>query len=103
MHPASHETVDNQMHYVTQDGKTVFKYAVKGMAEISYEVARRNNLSGSDIKLFIPHQANKRIIDATAKKLGLNESQIMINIEKYCDMHSDNNLYIYMANNYDYK
>ena len=85
LHPASHETVDKKLHYVTQDGKTVFKYAVKGMADISYEVASRNNLSGRDIDLFIPHQANKRIIDATAKKLGLNESQVMINIEKYAN------------------
>ncbi len=85
LHPASHETVDKKLHYVTQDGQTVFKHAVKGMADISYEVANRNNLSGSDIDLFIPHQANKRIIDATAKKLGLNESQVTINIEKYAN------------------
>ena len=85
LHPATHETVDKKLHYVTQDGKTVFKYAVKGMADISYDVASRNNLAGSDIDLFIPHQANKRIIDATAKKLGLNESQVMINIEKYAN------------------
>jgi len=85
LHPASHETIDSQMHYVTQDGKTVFKYAVKGMADISFEVANRNNLSGDDIALFIPHQANKRIIDATAKKLGLEESQVMINIDTYAN------------------
>jgi len=85
LHPASHDTVDKKLHYVTQDGKTVFKYAVKGMADIAYEVAKRNNLSGEDIALFIPHQANKRIIDATAKKLGLNNSQVMINIEKYAN------------------
>ena len=85
LHPACHETVDNQMHYVTQDGKSVFKYAVKGMADISFEVANRNNLSGDDIALFIPHQANKRIIDATAKKLGLKESQVMINIDTYAN------------------
>ena len=85
LHPASHDTVDKKLHYVTQDGKTVFKYAVKGMADIAYKVAKRNNLSGEDIALFIPHQANKRIIDATAKKLGLNNSQVMINIEKYAN------------------
>ena len=85
LHPASHETIDNKMHYVTQDGKSVFKYAVKGMADISFEVANRNNLSGDDIALFIPHQANKRIIDATAKKLGLKESQVMINIDTYAN------------------
>ena len=81
LHPASHETVDNKLHYVSQDGKTVFKSAVKGMADVSYEVAQRNKLSGKDIDLFIPHQANKRIIDATAKKLGLNDSQVMVNID----------------------
>ena len=85
LHPACHETVVNQMHYVTQDGKTVFKYAVKGMADISFQVANRNNLSGDDIALFITHQANKRIIDATAKKLGLKESQVMINIDTYAN------------------
>ena len=85
LHPASHETIDSQMHYVTQDGKTVFKYAVRGMADISFEVANRNNLSGDDIALFIPHQANKRIIDATAKRLGLKESQVMINIDTYAN------------------
>jgi len=85
LHPASHETVDKKLHYITQDGKAVFKYAVKGMADISYDVASRNNLAGSDIDLFIPHQANKRIIDATAKRLGLHESQVMMNIEKYAN------------------
>ena len=85
LHPANHETVDKKLHYITQDGKTVFKYAVKAMADISYDVASRNNLAGSDIDLFIPHQANKRIIDATAKRLGLNESQVMINIDKYAN------------------
>ena len=83
--PATHETIDNKLHYVAQDGKTVFKYAVKGMADISYEVANRNNLKAEDIALFIPHQANKRIIDATMEKLGLNESQVMINIDKYAN------------------
>ena len=83
--PATHETIDNKLHYIAQDGKTVFKYAVKGMADISYEVANRNNLKGKDIALFIPHQANKRIIDATTKRLGLNKSQVMINIDKYAN------------------
>ena len=83
--PATYETIDNKLHYVAQDGKTVFKYAVKGMADISYEVANRNNLKAEDIALFIPHQANKRIIDATMERLGLNESQVMINIEKYAN------------------
>ena len=83
--PATHETIENKLHYIAQDGKTVFKYAVKGMADISYEVANRNNLKAEDIALFIPHQANKRIIDATTKRLGLNESQVMINIDKYAN------------------
>ena len=88
LHPASHETVSNKLHYVKQDGKTVYKFAVRGMADISYEVAERNNLKGNDISLFIPHQANKRIIDAAAKRLGLKESQIMINIDTYANTTS---------------
>ena len=83
--PASHETIDNKLHYVTQDGKTVFKHAVKRMTDISYEVVNRNNLKSKDISLFIPHQANKRIIDAIMKKLGLKKSQVMINIDKYAN------------------
>ena len=88
LHPASYETVSNKLHYVRQDGKTVYKFAVRGMADISYEVAERNNLKGDDISLFIPHQANKRIIDAAAKRLGLKESQIMINIDTYANTTS---------------
>ena len=88
LHPASHETVSNKLHYVKQDGKTVYKFAVRGMADISYDVAERNNLKGDDISLFIPHQANKRIIDAAAKRLGLKESQVMINIDTYANTTS---------------
>ena len=88
LHPASHETVSNKLHYVKQDGRTVYKFAVRGMADISYEVAERNNLKGDDISLFIPHQANKRIIDAAAKRLGLKESQVMINIDTYANTTS---------------
>ena len=88
LHPASHETVSNKLHYVRQDGKTVYKFAVRGMADISYEVAERNNLTGDNISLFIPHQANKRIIDAAAKRLGLKESQVMINIDTYANTTS---------------
>ena len=88
LHPASHDTVSNKLHYVKQDGKTVYKFAVRGMADISYEVAERNNLKGDDISLFIPHQANKRIIDAAAKRLGLKESQVMINIDTYANTTS---------------
>jgi len=81
----THETVDKKMHYIEQDGKTVFKFAVKGMADISYEVASRNNLTNKDIDLFIPHQANKRIIDAAAKRLGIPDDKILINISKYAN------------------
>ena len=81
--PASHETVDKKMHYVYQDGKTVFKHAVVGMAEVSAEILERNNLTGKDIDWLVPHQANLRIVDAAAKRMGLDDSKVMINIEKY--------------------
>ena len=81
--PASKETIDNKMHYVYQDGKTVFKFAVKNMADVSKKILDNNNLQGSDIKLFIPHQANRRIIDATAKRCGLEDKQVFVNINKY--------------------
>ncbi len=83
--PASHETVNDNLHFVYQDGKTVFKHAVKGMADVTYKIAKRNDLTGNDIDLFIPHQANKRIIDATTKKLGIQKSKVMININKYAN------------------
>ena len=73
------------MHYIQQDGRTVYKFAVKGMADVSYEVASRNNLTNDDIDLFIPHQANKRIIDAAAKRLGLPDEKVLINISKYAN------------------
>ena len=85
LHRTSHETVDKKMHYIQQDGKTVYKFAVKGMADVSYELASRNNLSNDDIDLFIPHQANKRIIDAAAKRLGLPNEKVLININKYAN------------------
>ena len=81
--PASKETIDNKMHYVYQDGKTVYKFAVKNMADVSKKILDNNNLQGSDIKLFIPHQANRRIIDATAKRCGLEDKQVFVNINKY--------------------
>lgn len=83
LNPASHETVSKRMHYLYQDGKTVFKFAVNGMTDVVARILEKNNLSGSDIKLFIPHQANLRIIDAVAKKIGLRPDQMMLNIEKY--------------------
>jgi 3-oxoacyl-[acyl-carrier-protein] synthase-3 len=83
LHPATMDTVEKKMHYVYQDGKTVFKYAVKGMSNVSEEVLKRNGLTGKDLNYLIPHQANYRIIDAVAKKLGLTPEQVIINIEKY--------------------
>jgi len=83
LHPASHETVDNNEHTVYQEGKTVFKFAVKNMADVSEEIMKRNNLVSEDIAWLVPHQANLRIIDATANRMGLPKEKVMINIEKY--------------------
>ena len=83
LNPASKATVDKGMHYVFQDGKTVFKFAVKNMAEVSKEILDKNDLTGKDVKLFIPHQANKRIIDAAADRCGLLNEQVLVNINKY--------------------
>jgi len=88
LQPASIDSVKNRLHFVRQEGKTVFKKAVKEMANITFQVANRNNLSNENIDLFIPHQANKRIIDAAANKLGLKDSQVMINIDKYANTTS---------------
>lgn len=81
--PTSETTVKQRLHYVYQDGKTVFKYAVNRMSEVSKEIIEKNKLSSHDIKLFIPHQANQRIIDATARKCGLDLDQVFVNIDKY--------------------
>jgi len=81
LHPATHETVDKKMHFVHQDGQAVFKFAVRKQAEICQKLLARNNLKGSDIKTFIPHQANKRIITATADRLGMPPESIVINID----------------------
>ncbi len=81
--PASHETVDKKMHYVYQAGKKIFKYAVTEMSDISLKIMKKNNLKNKDIKLLIPHQANRRIIDAVSKKIGFRDDQVIINIEKY--------------------
>jgi 3-oxoacyl-[acyl-carrier-protein] synthase-3 len=83
LNPPTHETVDKKMHYIYQDGKAVFKAAVKGMADISYELMEKNNLKGEDIAFLVPHQANLRIIDATAKRMGVGSDKVMINIQKY--------------------
>ncbi len=81
--PASAETVANRQHFVFQDGKTVYKYAVTGMADVSEKILERNNLTNDDVDWLISHQANKRIIDATASRLNLEDSKVLVNIEKY--------------------
>ena len=81
--PASHETVDNRMHFVKQEGKQVFKFAVTNMADVSAEIMEKNNLTSDDVDWLVPHQANLRIIDATANRMGLSKEKVMINIEKY--------------------
>jgi 3-oxoacyl-[acyl-carrier-protein] synthase-3 len=81
--PASIETVMAKEHYIFQEGPAVFKFAVKGMADVSYELLERNNLTGEDIAWLVPHQANKRIIDATASRMGLSMDKVMINIQRY--------------------
>ncbi len=81
--PASFDTVEKRMHFARQDGKTVFKFAVKNMADVSERILTKNGFNGHDIKLFIPHQANKRIIDAAAKRCDLSDEKVLINIHKY--------------------
>jgi 3-oxoacyl-[acyl-carrier-protein] synthase-3 len=81
--PASHETVDQRMHYVKQDGQAVFKFAVRKTEEISRRVLERNGLTGSEIDLFVSHQANRRIITAAAERLGMPEEKVVINLERF--------------------
>ena len=83
LRPASIETVTNKQHNIFQDGQPVFKFAVKGMADAAAELLERNNLTGDDIAWLVPHQANKRIIDATANRMGLNPEKVMLNIQRY--------------------
>jgi 3-oxoacyl-[acyl-carrier-protein] synthase III len=83
LNPPTHETVDKRMHYLFQDGKSVFKVAVTGMADVSAEIVERNNLTGAQVDWLVPHQANLRIIDATAERMGLDRDKVMININKY--------------------
>ncbi len=83
LNPPTHETVDKKMHYVHQDGQAVFKFAVRKQAEICEKLLQRNGLKGTDIAAFIPHQANKRIITATADRLGLKPESVIINIDRY--------------------
>ncbi|MDH4089982.1 MAG: ketoacyl-ACP synthase III [Cyclobacteriaceae bacterium] len=81
--PASHQTVESRQHYVYQEGSAVFKFAVTNMAEVSAQLAERNNLKPDDIAWLVPHQANKRIIDAAASRVGITEDKVMMNIERY--------------------
>lgn len=83
--PSTHETVDKRMHYVHQDGKQVFKFAIRGMAEITLEILEKNNFKISDVDLYVPHQANIRIIDAAVERLGLDRSKVSININRYAN------------------
>ncbi len=83
LHPASHETIDDKQHYIYQEGQAVFKVAVSKMSDVSIEIMKRNNLSHDDIKYLVPHQANMRIIEATARRMEINRDQVMINIEKF--------------------
>ena len=83
LNPASHETVDKKMHYVHQDGQAVFKFAVRKMAELCETVLKRNGLTGADIDCFIPHQANLRIINATADRVGMAKEKVIVNIDRY--------------------
>ena len=83
LHPSTHETVDKKMHFVHQDGGAVFKFAIRKMNEVCEKILQRNGFTVADLSLFIPHQANKRIISATAERLGLKDEQIVINIDRY--------------------
>jgi 3-oxoacyl-[acyl-carrier-protein] synthase III len=83
LNPSTHETVDQKMHYVHQDGQAVFKYAVRKMAEVCEKILKRNGFKGSDVDAFIPHQANRRIITATAERLSMRPESVIINIDRY--------------------
>ena len=83
LHPATHETVDKKMHFVHQDGQAVFKYAVRKMGDVCEKLLARNGVKASDIDCFIPHQANQRIINATADRVGLKPESVIINIDRY--------------------
>ena len=85
LNPANYDTIKNNMHFVYQDGSTVFKYAVKGMLESTKKLMIRNNLNINNLDLFIPHQANKRIIDLTSEKIGLPNDKVFINIDQYAN------------------
>jgi len=81
--PPSYETIDKKQHYVQQDGKNVFKFAVSNMADVSAKIMKKNNLSSDDVDWLVAHQANKRIIDATSKRMGIDDSKVLMNIQRY--------------------
>ena len=83
LRPSTHATVDAKEHYIYQDGQTVFKFAVTNMVDVSAEIMEKNNLTGDDVAWLVPHQANKRIIDATARRMGVGTDKVMLNIQKY--------------------
>lgn len=83
LHPASHETIDKKMHYIIQEGRQVFKAAVTAMADVAEEIMQRNNLTADTIDYLVPHQANQRIIQATAERMGITQEKVMMNIEYY--------------------
>ena len=83
VYPSSHETVDNKEHFVYQEGQAVFKHAVSNMADVAVEIMEKNNLNSEDVAWLVPHQANLRIIDATARRMGVEKDKVMINIERY--------------------
>ena len=83
LNPPSHETVDKRMHYVHQEGPQVFKYAVRKMAEVACQLVERNGYTGKDLTLIVPHQANLRIIRAMQQRLGVEDSKVMVNIDRY--------------------
>ncbi len=83
VNPPTHKTIDDGLHHFYQDGRSVFKYAVTSMADVAEEIMARNNLKGDDIAYLVPHQANKRIIDATANRMGVGPEKVMLNIQKY--------------------
>ncbi len=83
LNPPSHNTIDAGLHFLHQEGRAVFKYAVTGMADVSARIMERNNLTGDDVRYLVPHQANLRIIDATARRMGIGSEKVMLNIERY--------------------
>ena len=83
LHPSTHETVDKKMHYVYQEGRDVYKFAVRGMAGITLEIVEKNGFTGKDVDLFVPHQANIRIIEAAQRRVGLEDSQVAITIDRF--------------------